>query len=290
MPVLRQRSSLLVICVLLMTVLSTSFSRAQEVHDDLMQEVLNEAEEHGHYDDHYYTMPDEDDPSPEEIYRRMEEEETRRQEEEARRKREELQRQQEQILRQQEYVRAQREAAFEAELAQMSAKKQKEARKQKRKDARIVRRVLRAAEKGDFYGVLGLHNREFRIPSRTIKIAGLRWSIPGISLFHISQQKIRRAYRALALTVHPDKNRDGRAEEAFIEVENVASILSDERSRTEYDKIAQAARQERNDEIRKVVGSSLSRTFRIVHRGVSVFRTVLGPFAFPVLILGSLII
>ncbi|OEU08798.1 heat shock protein DnaJ, partial [Fragilariopsis cylindrus CCMP1102] len=50
-----------------------------------------------------------------------------------------------------------------------------------------------------------------------------------------SERDIRKQFRTRAMQIHPDKNNDGRAQEAFIAVENAASILSDKQQRNIYD-------------------------------------------------------
>jgi hypothetical protein len=164
------------------------------------------------------------------------------------------------------------------------------ARKQKKIDARIVRRILRAAKHDNHYAVLGLRNWELQTPSRTLKLASLVFRIPGFALFHISPKAIRKAYRKLAMTVHPDKNLDGRATEAFIAVENSASILTDETQRIEYDDMVREIWRERRELARKKAIESVDGTLHIFGQIVQVFRRVLGPFAFPVFILGCLLI
>jgi flagellar biosynthesis GTPase FlhF len=279
------RKVLLLLTVLLSS--CTNLARAQEAYDDYVNEVLDEAardyrdDGYAHSDDATDGMHDQ-----EEKRRQEEEEELHRQEEEMLRRQEE----EERIIR--ERVQTQIEEAFEAELRQMTAENQKAARKQKKKDARIVRRVLRAAKKDDHYGVLGLRNIEFRILAtpHSIKIGSFEWTIPSISLFHISAKSIKRAYRDKARLVHPDKNRDGRADLAFLAVDNAASILSDEQLRDEYDEQVRELRGKRNANAKHLVGKAVSGTLGVANQTVSVFRKVLGPFAFPIFILGSLIV
>jgi hypothetical protein len=125
--------------------------------------------------------------------------------------------------------RQEREAAFTAEIAKMTAKERKVACMQKKKDARIVRRILRAAnaKHANHYAVLGLRNWEPITSSAAFKLVSLAFRFPEVALFRISHEAIQEAYRILAMAVHPDKNRDGRAEEACIAVENSAFILTE---------------------------------------------------------------
>ncbi len=51
------------------------------------------------------------------------------------------------------------------------------------------------------------------------------------------QQEIKRAFRAIAMKYHPDKNPDDRvAEERFKEANEAYAVLSDEKARTRYDR------------------------------------------------------
>lgn len=190
-----------------------------------------------------------------------------------------------------EKVEREREAKFESELSRMSADKQKAAKKRKKVDAKMVSRVLKAAANNNHYAVLGLTNLlEVKIPSRSVSIGSkVNFTIPGFKLFHITPTKIRRAYKRRAIAVHPDKNRDGRANEAFIAVENSASILSDVKLRTDYDKSVRLLRRQRRQKVTSQAGAAMDVGVSAMTKGFAVFRSVLGPFAFPVLIVGSLI-
>lgn len=251
-------------------------------YDEFMREVVEEAQE--------YMIEEEEDDDDNDVLKQtmdMEEELRRRQEQQ---QHEEQQRQAEQEHMENERVQMEREALFEAELQRMSEEKQKEAIRRKKKDGAIVRRVLQAAERGDHYGTLGIRNMELQIPSISIKLG--RWirTFPAISLFRVSGKAIRKAYRNMALVVHPDKNRDGRAVQAFVAVENAASILVDETTRVAYDSERLLLRKQRTQAVRRMVGSSASRVVTATKRSIWVFRKVLGPFAFPVAIIGILIV
>jgi hypothetical protein len=275
------RSKWLIIVLALLLCVSCTVSQGDDY--DFVKEVLDEDQDN--YDDDIY----EDDyvDGAETATETREEEILRKQQEAAlKRKAEE-----ERIAREQaDRIQEEREAAFAAEVAKMTDEQQKVARKQKKIDARIVRRILRAAKHDNHYAVLGLRNWELQTPSRTLKLASLVFRIPGFALFHISPKAIRKAYRKLAMTVHPDKNLDGRATEAFIAVENSASILTDETQRIEYDDMVREIWRERRELARKKAIESVDGTLHIFGQIVQVFRRVLGPFAFPVFILGCLLI
>lgn len=251
----------------------------EEDYDDYVKEVLEEDDRGGdEYDNPYF---DDSKVDPEEFRRQQQaQEEATKQAKE------------EQIARERaEKVQREREAKFEEELSRMDADKQKAARKQQRKDKRVVKAILRAAKKKQHYAVLGIRNWEICVPPKSISIAGkFEFTIPGFSLFHISQSTIRRSYRSRALAVHPDKNRDGRAVEAFVAVEESASILSDEALREKYDAELRKSRSKNRNQVKRLAGEGVTAALGTLRRFWKVFKRVLGPFAFPVLILGSLII
>jgi hypothetical protein len=185
-----------------------------------------------------------------------------------------------------ERIRRQREEAFEREVGRMSEQQAAKARKKKRKDARVVARILRAATRQDHYAALGLRNLDFRIPPRSFGIGKFVLRFPGLALFHVTAKDVRKAYRKLSVMVHPDRNRDGRANEAFIALENSASILSDEQQRQEYDELIRQVRDRRREQAARLAMQALSSGSRCF----TALRTVLGPFAFPAAILGALIV
>jgi DnaJ-class molecular chaperone len=92
------------------------------------------------------------------------------------------------------------------------------------------------------------------------------------------------------MAVHPDKNRDGRAQEAFIAVENAASILSDEGLRAEYDKQVRSSTMERRQGAKELVINTASSVLQMVVKVLKAIHAVLGPFATPVIIIGALLI
>jgi hypothetical protein len=243
---------------------------------DYVNEVLEEDERH--YGEEHF---DEDDTSDFYEKQRLQQEETERQ----------RQAEEERLAREQaDTAASERERQFQAELARMNAEQQKAAMRQKKKDERVVRSVLKAAKKNKLYAILGMKNWNLRIPSREIKIANFNFTIPGIALKQTSTKDIRKAYRNRAMLVHPDKNRDGRAVEAFIAVENAASILADERLRVEYDEEARLSRLERRKESKNLVFKTVSTVQGVVGKVLRAIHAVLGPFATPVLIILALLI
>ncbi|KAL7540843.1 hypothetical protein ACHAWF_006797 [Thalassiosira exigua] len=185
-----------------------------------------------------------------------------------------------------ERIRQKREAAFEAELRRMNEEERKRAKRQKAKDAKVVRRILKAHEDGRHYAVLGIRNTEIQLGPYYV----FNFSLGPFVLFRVKTKDIKRVYRNLARTVHPDKNKDGRAEEAFHALESSAAILTDEKRRADYDKRIIATRRRRNKEAaERAVGAGQL----VWSRSVSTLRVakrVLGPFSTPILVLGALII
>jgi curved DNA-binding protein CbpA len=183
--------------------------------------------------------------------------------------------QEEQIARERaEQIRLQREAQFEAELARMNEEQQKAAKKQKKKDAKIVRQILNADRKRRLYAVLGVKNYDIHIGPWTI--------------LNTDSATIKRAYRTRARAVHPDRNRDGRAQEAFIAVENAASILADEAQRQVYDEEVRLKRQQQRNEMKQAANTVKNSIGKYINRVTWVFRRIFGPFATPIFILGCL--
>eukprot|EP00579_Thalassiosira_antarctica_P005134 CAMPEP_0201885034 /NCGR_PEP_ID=MMETSP0902-20130614/17684_1 /ASSEMBLY_ACC=CAM_ASM_000551 /TAXON_ID=420261 /ORGANISM="Thalassiosira antarctica, Strain CCMP982" /LENGTH=320 /DNA_ID=CAMNT_0048414057 /DNA_START=114 /DNA_END=1072 /DNA_ORIENTATION=+ len=152
-----------------------------------------------------------------------------------------------------ERIRLKREAAFEAELKKMNEEQRKKAQKQKSKDAKVVKRVLKAHKSGRHYAVLGIRNLELQLGPYYI----FNFSLGPFVFFRVKTKDIKKVYRNLARTVHPDKNKDGRAEEAFHALETSAAILTDEKQRSDYDKRIIASRRRRNKYAKEsVVGVS----------------------------------
>ena len=241
-------------------------------YDDYVKEVL---EEDYRNDEDYYDNPY-DDFDREELLRKKQEAKLA---EEERLKAEQA-----------EKEAREREAKFEAELSRMSAEKKKAAKRQKKRDTKIVKQVIKAAKQENHYAVLGLRNWEISINPRSISIGPKQFTIPGFKLFHISPSKIKKAYRNRGKMTHPDKNRDGHANEAFIAVENSASLLSDEKLREEYDKQLRQLHIQQRQKASRIAAEIRDTGVGAIMKTTRLFRSVLGPFALPVFILGALII
>jgi hypothetical protein len=264
----------LITCIFLSSIV---FVSAQDHYDDYVKEVLEE-DQQDHYDGFMYE--DDNSSSYQENLRQQEEDpEQRKAAEQERLEQEKI-----------DGVAREREEVFQKELAKMDEEKQKVAIRQKKKDAKLVRCILKAAANDRHYAVLGIRNWQLRLPPREFNLAGYKVSIPGVTVKHTTTKDIRKAYRNRALAVHPDKNRDGFAVQAFIEVEKSASILSDENLRKQYDKEMKLVVAQRRAESKKVIAGALDSVKRFGSKIAWIFRKVLGPFATPVLIILALLI
>jgi hypothetical protein len=290
---------------------STFFAVAQEhatktdpddVEDEYLRAVLEEERQQ-----HMQQNPYDNAYSDEADYQAYQEKlERRAQEEELRLATEKERLEKQELLR----IQQEREAAFEREL-QMAATEQhkKKLQQQRRKDHALVRQVRRAAQRGDLYRVLGLRNWQFQMGGWCWNIPWFFWprklrnekkndkknskclvKFPTWRVFGISSQDIRRAYRARALLVHPDKNRDARAQEAFVAVEEAAGVLTNEATRKDYDAMVTKDRKERLVQWQHRVQQLVHVVSGNVRRILKVMRTVLGPFTVPILVLGGILI
>lgn len=284
--------ALLLVLVLLVIVGFIHRTEAQSVGDtggyedeyaEFVQEVVEEDQDQQHHDgddgnDYASTLTDQE-------YERQQEELLRRERDEQER----IRQQEEELNRR---IQDEREMAFEAELAQLTDEKQKAAaRKQKKRDAAIVQRILRRAAKGNFYAVLGLQYRNLfsfhlHIPGCSLPLGPYRMETPEIDMLHfaVTPVHIKRAYRECARAVHPDKCRDGRAVEAFHAVEQAASILLNASTRAAYDAQLAERRRAQRARVRQYLRVGWEQLGRIVRRVQSVFQ-LLGPFALPLTIL-----
>jgi hypothetical protein len=194
------------------------------------------------------------------------------------------------LAAQAERKRQQRKEAFEKEIARMDAMQQKKARNKLKKDAKICKQILLAADNKNYYSVLGLRYMEIRINPHEFRLGKFGFTIPGYRLFHISDKLIKKAYRQRSRDVHPDRNRDSHAEEAFIALENAASVLLDPKSRNAYDDSLCKEMAKIRKDATNAASMIVEKSYRGTATIVTIIKRVLGPFAIPVLILGSIIL
>lgn len=276
--------------ITLLVVVVVRIAKADDRYDDFVQQVVSEDQEH--YNDYHSSTSKMEEEEQEMLRKREEEEQLLREKQQQEKAQAEQERLAAAEQAQNDKIQKEREVAFEAELARMSEEKRKAAMKQKKRDAAVARRVLKAAQAGNHYAVLGLrNNRQLRIPGRSITIIPGYFSltIPECKLFYVSNKQIKKAFREMAKTVHPDKSKDGRAVEAFLAVESAASTLMDEDARAEYDQQVLLQRRARRAKVTGIVGSGLERGARVAIKVFGMGRIILGPFFLPVLILALLI-
>jgi hypothetical protein len=268
-------------------------------YDDFVQEVIEEdawRHEEDEYEDEDFIYEEEEPPTPEESY-----------EERLRRKRDEdrLKAQAEEERRQ----RQEAEEAFNQELDRLAPEQQKLMKQKRRKDGKIVQRVLSAWQRQDYYAVLGI--RRF-FPEGITLIRGrsrggaanddtvestsppfykiwdivLRRTWPTWTVLRVRTRAIQQAYRSRAVQVHPDKNRDPRTSQAFVAVQDAVSILSDPKLRKEYEEERrqhrQAVRQAWKDRYHRIVHTTLRPVWKVTHK-------IVGPMTVPIVVIGALV-
>ena len=185
--------------------------------------------------------------------------------------------------------------------------------KEERQDSRIVQRILLASRNGEHYKVLGLKLYEIKVPFE-VRIPFYR-SLKGllrrkrnkshddvdttqdsntkstyISIFRPNNNVIKRAYRQRARLVHPDKNTDPNAAQAFDALDQAAAILMDERLRNDYDMAVRNIRERRAQERIQLFKNVIGVAYSVSSKVSSVGKRVLGPFLTPLIVLGALII
>lgn len=162
-----------------------------------------------------------------------------------------------------------------------------EPKRKERKHKRTISAILRARDNDDHYGVLGLrNNRYLRTPARSLTIIPkyLQVHIPELTLFYVSKKQIKKAFRQRALSVHPDKTTDSRADEAFNAIDKAAEILLDDNAREEYDRSITLGRKKRRAEI----SGKLKSTAKLAQTCLTRLNAVLGPFTVPVVVMSFL--
>jgi hypothetical protein len=164
--------------------------------------------------------------------------------------------------------RERRERDWEAELKRMDKQSRKAAQTRRKQDKRIIDRVLKASKNDDLYAVLGIEKKWWKF-----------WTAFVDTDYSVSSKQVKLAYRTQAKRIHPDKNKDARAEDAFDALQEAHEILGNDATKKEYDRrISKQRRNSRDDALSKtvdVVQGVCSRTSSVVG---SVSR-VLGPFA-----------
>jgi hypothetical protein len=283
---------LLFFCGSVLSLLSSftvSNALEEQNYDEYVRQVLEEERQHYatndyHYDEYYATNED--------VYEERQQQADDSMSEEERRILEQERLAQEQADR----IAAERERQFQVELARMDKEQQKKALQQKKRDYRNVQKVLRAAHRNDLYGILGMRHWNLKLPATHIQLPfggnnnHVQFTIPGITIKETTDQDIRKHFRIQARQLHPDKNKDGRAQEAFYALEMAAAILSDPNQREVYDQEIQRQRQERITANKQLVVAVSRRMWQLSSQTVKTAHTLLGPFFTSVMILLAIVI
>ncbi|GMI08592.1 hypothetical protein TrRE_jg5053 [Triparma retinervis] len=172
-----------------------------------------------------------------------------------------------------EATRAKREKQWEADLQRMSKAQRSQAKKKRASDAKIVTRVLTAS---DHYAALGLGKS--------------RWRPLSASPRSVTTQSVKKAYRNLAKKVHPDKNKDARAEEAFDVIQGAYEVLSDEGKKRDYDRKEERRKKAQNEERKEMAVEGAGKVLGVISLLTRILSRLLGPASTSFFILGALII
>jgi len=173
---------------------------------------------------------------------------------------------------------------------------------EKRKDSKIVRKILTASSNGEHYQVLGLKNYEIKLPFQirfpyrfhrhppSIKKDNTNNDPIYIPIFHPNVKNIKRAYRQRARLVHPDKNSDPDADQAFDALDKAAAILMDERLRRDYDLAVKEIRERKRQDRILFLKYMFGLVYGVSSKISGIAKRVLGPFLTPLVVLGALIV
>uniref|UniRef100_A0A7R9WQ02 J domain-containing protein n=1 Tax=Craspedostauros australis TaxID=1486917 RepID=A0A7R9WQ02_9STRA len=266
-PMTMKPSSWISLVMLVSCLLMTITSAQQDPYADYVREVLEESQDANNDDPFEDPKPVRADP-PQQGGKAKTPEEMKAQE-------------------QADRLAAAREKKFQSDLKKMNDEQKKKALQQKKKDAKVVRRILKAQANEDLYAVLGIRNWDIQIPSRKI---AFNITIPALKLKQTSERDIKRAFRKQSRVTHPDKNRDGRAQEAFIAVDEAAMVLTDSAARKEYDAHFRKLQAKRREKTMAAFNKVLAVVRSALNNVMWVFRKVIAPFATPIVILCALII
>jgi len=170
-------------------------------------------------------------------------------------------------------VREARDRKFEDDLKRMDKQQRDKARRKRKDDAKVINKILNAGE--DLYSIMG--------------IKGTWWN-PLSNPTSISQSGVKKRYRNLARKIHPDKNRDSGAEEAFDIVQDAYEVLSDKMKKREYDRKRERMRVNKREERKEMVNEGAGKVWGTARVVCKVVSTVLGPASTSFFLLGALII
>ncbi|KAG7358611.1 chaperone protein DnaJ [Nitzschia inconspicua] len=290
----RERFSLLLLTLFcgstLLLSLTTTIALEDHYSDDYVRQVIEEDQQQYYGDEYYYDEYH----AEKDLYNQQQQQQQQQNDEPTMMTEEEryLLEQEHLAQEQADRIAAERERQFQAELDRMDEEQRKRALQQKKKDHRRVQQVLRAAKRNDLYGVLGMRNWNLKLPAKHIQLPGssIGFTIPGITIKETTDKDIRKQFRLKARQLHPDKNKDGRAEEAFMAAETAAAILSDPDQRQAYDQAMQQQRAQRMAANKQLVSSASKSMWQISNQVVKTAHILLGPFFTSVMILLAIII
>jgi hypothetical protein len=165
-------------------------------------------------------------------------------------------------------------------------------KRKKQKTHRAINAILKSRDRNNLYGILGLpNNRYLRLPGRSLTIIPNYFSIhiPELTLFRVSKDQIKRAFRQRAILAHPDKTADPRAAEAFNAIDEAAETLLDDKAREEYDLSITLDRQRRRAIVMANLMTGVDRVWGLIHTCLKRVRSLLGPFTVPIVVVAFLI-
>lgn len=84
--------------------------------------------------------------------------------------------------------------------------------------------------------------------------ASTHYDVLGVDSMDSDTAALRKAYLRRSVKVHPDKNEDPRAKEAFQKVAQAWQVLSDDASRAQYDQALKRGRADMNDDYDRAAG------------------------------------
>ncbi|GMH69174.1 hypothetical protein TrST_g2298 [Triparma strigata] len=169
--------------------------------------------------------------------------------------------------------RLKREAAWEQELKAMKKNERQEAIRRRKNDKKVIDKVLKSKSA---YETLSLKPKWYEV-----------WKKEGVG---VSVKQVKKAYRNMAKRIHPDKNKDSRAEDAFDMLQEAYEILSVPESKKAYDRKLNLQKQStREDQLSNAQDMAVN-AFERSRLMTKIVSTLLGPFAPSFFMLCALII
>ncbi|GMH78171.1 hypothetical protein TL16_g07699 [Triparma laevis f. inornata] len=122
----------------------------------------------------------------------------------------------------------------------MKKTERNEAIKRRKSDKKIIDRLLKSKT---HYQTLNLNPKWYEF-----------WKKEGSN---VSVKQVKKAYRNLSKRIHPDKNKDVRAEDAFDMLQEANEVLSDAESKKAYDRKLELTKRS-NREVRNAPNFDIS--------------------------------